>query len=414
VYWKDGGQIVPPQDRDIIKEIESVEFKDIRFTENPELISIIDSEVDQAFVRASIENGQISQANRTNFRIVFTPLHGTSVTILPQVLTEAGYSQLHVVEAQAEPNGDFPTVVSPNPEETEALTMAMELAESTNADMVIGTDPDADRLGVVVRNQDNQLVILNGNQAMMVMTYFLLEKHRQNGTLSANAFVGSTVVSTPMIQRLADAYGIECKLGLTGFKWIAKMIEDYPNQPFIGGGEESYGYMVGDFVRDKDAITSSLLACEIAAEAKSKGSSFFQTLVECYVKYGFYKERLISLVKKGKKGASEIQDIMSSLRERPLSHIDGSAVCRIEDYQNGSLNLPLEGKNEVLQFPKSNVLIYETLDGTRVAARPSGTEPKIKFYFSVNTKLDSANMFKETESILDQKIERIIAEMKLQ
>lgn len=413
VYWKDGGQIVPPQDNAIINEIESVEFKDILFSENTEFITIIDKEVDDAFIDASVQNGRLANANRGDFGIVFTPLHGTSVTTLPQVLEKAGYSNLHVVAAQAKPDGNFPTVASPNPEETEALAMAMAIAEETNADMVIGTDPDADRLGVVVRNPENQLVILNGNQAMMVMTHFLLEKHQQNNTLSKNAFVGSTVVSTPMIQRLAEAYGVECKLGLTGFKWIAKMIEDFPNQQFIGGGEESFGYMVGDFVRDKDAITSSLLACEIAAEAKTNGRSFFDTLVECYIKYGFYKERLISIVKKGKQGASEIQYIMKSLRDAPLTHIVGSPVSRIEDYQNSTLSLPLEQKTETLDFPKSNVLIYETEDGTRVAARPSGTEPKIKFYFSVNAKLESAEKFKETEQSLDFKIEQIIAEMNL-
>jgi phosphoglucomutase len=202
-------------------------------------------------------------------------------------------------------------------------------------------------------------------------------------------------------------------LGLTGFKWIAKMIEDFPDQQFIGGGEESFGFMVGDFVRDKDAITSSLLACEIAAEAKTNGRTFFDTLIACYIKYGFYKERLISIVKKGKQGASEIQNIMKSLRSNPLTHIDESAVCRIEDYENSTLSLPLQGKKEELPFPKSNVLIYETEEGTRIAARPSGTEPKIKFYFSVNTKLDSADKFKETEAVLDQKIERIISEMDL-
>jgi phosphoglucomutase len=413
VYWKDGGQIVPPQDAAIVNEIESADFNDILFTEKASKIEIIDKEVDDSFIDASIQNGRIATANRDDFKIVFTPLHGTSVTILPQVLEKSGYSQLQVVEEQATPDGDFPTVVSPNPEETEALTIAMGIAEKTNADMVIGTDPDADRLGIVVRNHDQQLVILNGNQAMMVMTHFLLEKHKQNNTLSKNAFVGSTVVSTPMIQRLAEAYGVECKLGLTGFKWIAKMIEDFPDQQFIGGGEESFGFMVGDFVRDKDAITSSLLACEIAAEAKTNGRTFFDTLIACYIKYGFYKERLISIVKKGKQGASEIQNIMKSLRSNPLTHIDESAVCRIEDYENSTLSLPLQGKKEELPFPKSNVLIYETEEGTRIAARPSGTEPKIKFYFSVNTKLDSADKFKETEAVLDQKIERIISEMDL-
>jgi len=413
VYWKDGGQIVPPQDAAIINEIESIAFEDILFTEIASNIQVIDKEVDDSFIDASIQNGRIANANRDDFKIVFTPLHGTSVTILPQVLEKSGYSQLHVVEEQATPDGDFPTVVSPNPEETEALTIAMEIARKTNADMVIGTDPDADRLGIVVRNQEQQLVILNGNQAMMVMTHFLLEKHKQNKTLSKNAFVGSTIVSTPMIQRLAEAYGVECKLGLTGFKWIAKMIEDFPNQQFIGGGEESFGFMVGDFVRDKDAITSSLLACEIAAEAKTNGHTFFDTLIACYIKYSFYKEHLISIVKKGKQGATEIQNIMKSLRSNPLTKIDGSAICRIEDYENSTLSLPLQGKTEKLHFPKSNVLIYETEEGTRIAARPSGTEPKIKFYFSVNTKLASADKFKETEARLDQKIERIISEMNL-
>ena len=341
--------------------------------------------------------------------MVFTPLHGTSVTAIPQVLKKAGYSAVSVIEEQAKPDGDFPTVKSPNPEEPEALQMAMEKANAIGADIVIGTDPDADRLGIAVRNEKNELELLNGNQTMVAMTDFILKKGKY--TPEENAFVGSTVVSTPMMNVLANHYGVECKLGLTGFKWIAQMIEHYPNQKCLGGGEESFGFMVGDFVRDKDAVTAALLACELVAEAKSNGTSFFDVLLETYVKLGCFQERLVSLVKKGKSGAEEIESIMDRFRKDPPKDIDGSPIRFIEDYATAVRTLVKAQEKEMIPLPKANVLIFIAEDGTRVAARPSGTEPKIKFYVSVNTPLNSTRDYRTTKKQLDQKMDRILAEL---
>ncbi|CEN36083.1 phospho-sugar mutase [Capnocytophaga cynodegmi] len=412
VYWEDGGQLVPPQDGDIMKAIEAVDFKDIKFDADENLIEWIDTELDNAFAEASIKNGSFNAPEKENLKVVFTSLHGTSITMVPEVLKRAGYTNVHIVEEQAKPDGNFPTVKSPNPEEPEALTMALKKADEINADIVIGTDPDCDRVGVAVRDLEGKMVLLNGNQTMVMMTLFLLQKHKEKG-FKGNEFVGSTIVSTPMMNDVATAFGVECKVGLTGFKWIAKMIRDFSDQTFIGGGEESFGYMVGDFVRDKDAVTATLLACEIAATAKASGSSFYKELLKAYVDYGFYKEYLISLVRKGISGSQEIAQMMKDLRENPLKEINGEKVTMVEDYQTSKAHNILTGEIEDIDIPKSNVLIYYTENGTKIAARPSGTEPKIKFYFSVNTKLDSVDKFKETEKVLDEKIKAIVSDMKL-
>jgi phosphoglucomutase len=415
VYWQDGGQLVPPQDNDIIKEINKLDYSQIQFESDAQLIHYIGTDIDNEFINASIKNGSFdtSDAARENLKIVFTSLHGTSITAIPETLERAGFTNVSIVEEQRQPNGDFPTVISPNPEEPEALKMAIDLAIKTEADIVIGTDPDCDRLGVVVRNLENELVILNGNQTMLLMTDFLLKQWQKSGKLNGRQFVGTTIVSTPMMSVLANAYGVECKIGLTGFKWIAKMIKDYPNLDFIGGGEESFGYMVGDFVRDKDAVTATLLACEIAAQAKDQGKTMYEELIDLYVKHGFYKERLISLTKKGIEGAEMIKQMMIDAREHPLKEVNGSKVNRIEDYQ---LSLAIDvstGTKEKIDIPKSNVLIYYTEDGSKIALRPSGTEPKIKFYISVNTKLDNMSAFKETERLLDARIDAILKDMNL-
>jgi phosphoglucomutase len=346
-------------------------------------------------------------------KIVYTPLHGTSVKLIPDLLEDAGYSNVHIVKEQAVPDGNFPTVKSPNPEEPEALSMAVALADHLDADIVVGTDPDADRLGVAVRNGNGIMTLLNGNQTMIIMTNFLLEEWKKQGKLDGKQFIGSTIVSTPMMQELASAYGIECKVGLTGFKWIAKMIVDFPEQEFIGGGEESFGYMVGDAVRDKDAVTSTLLLAEIAAQAKANASSLYQELLKLYVKYGFYKEYLISITKKGQEGAAEIKQMMNNLRNNPLKEINGQRVVMVEDYQSSTAKNLLTNEEEGIDMPKADVLIYYLEDGTKICARPSGTEPKIKFYFSVNDTLDDVDDFKDVEAALDQKIKNIIAEMAL-
>ena len=411
VYWTDGGQIVPPQDKRIIDEVNSLEFSDINFNAKPALISEIGAEVDEAFWNASIKNGTFNIQGRDNLKIVFTSLHGTSVKLIPEVLKRAGYSQVHSIKEQEIPDGDFPTVKSPNPEEPEALEIATNLAEKIGADIVLGTDPDSDRIGIAVRDTDGKIKLLNGNQAMVVMTDFLIKQWQQQGKLNGKQFIGSTIVSTSMVNDIAKSYGVETKIGLTGFKWIAKMIQDFPDLEFIGGGEESFGYMVGDFVRDKDAVTSALLACEIAAAAKSNGSSFYDSLLELYAKHSFYKERLVSFTKKGMDGAAQIKQIMIDLRKNPLTHIDGSRVTYVNDYDASTEKNMNTGEVTIMNLPKSNVLIYHTEDGTKVAARPSGTEPKIKFYFSVQSQLDSVENAIEKEQELEAKIDRIITEM---
>jgi len=415
VYWQDGGQLVPPQDAEIIQEINNLEYSEINFEAKEENIQYIGQDVDDVFINASVKNGSFntSQDAKDNLNIVFTSLHGTSITTIPETLKRAGYKNVHIVEEQREPNGDFPTVVSPNPEEPEALKMALELAEKVDADIVIGTDPDSDRLGIAVRDLDNKMTLLNGNQTMVLMTDFLLKQWKNNDKINGNQFIGSTIVSTPMMSVLGQAYNVECKVGLTGFKWIAKMIKDFPDLDFIGGGEESFGFMVGDFVRDKDAVTSTLLAIEIATQAKANGSSFYQELINLYVEHGFYKERLISMTKKGIEGAQQIKQMMIDARENPLTEVNGSKVVRIEDYQLSVAKNLTNNTTETIEIPKSNVLIYYTEDGSKIALRPSGTEPKIKFYISVNTALDNVSDFTITEQKLEAKIDAIINDMQL-
>ena len=417
VYWEDGGQLVPPHDKAIIKVINQLNYTDINFDGNNDLIYKIGSNVDDVFIKAATENGMLKQnslANRDELTIVFTSLHGTSITAVPETLKRAGYKNVHIVQEQALPDGDFPTVKSPNPEEPEALKMALELGEKINADIVIGTDPDCDRLGIAIRNTMGKLTLLNGNQTMVLMTKFLLDQWKDDGKINGNQFVGSTIVSTPMLTKLTAAYNVDCKIGLTGFKWIAKMIEEYPDMDFIGGGEESFGFMVGNFVRDKDAVTSTLLACEIAALTKSNGSSFFNALIDLYVSHGFFKERLVSITKKGKTGAQEIQKLMDEARTSPPIEINGSRVIKIDDYQSSSSYDTTTNSTSVINIPKANVLIFTTEDGSRIALRPSGTEPKIKYYISVNKVLKTASEFESTELELEVKINKILKAMNLE
>jgi phosphoglucomutase len=412
VYWADGGQIVPPQDGEIIAEINALSFEDIKFDKDENLIHLIDEEMDEAFFEASVKNGSFDAEGKDDFKIVFTSLHGTSITAIPEVLKRAGYNNVTIIEEQAKPDGDFPTVESPNPEEPEALSIAIKKAEEIGADMVVGTDPDSDRLGIAVRNLDGKMELLNGNQTMVLMTKFLLDQYKKKG-FKGNEFIASTIVSTPMMEQMAKSYGVEFKTALTGFKWIGKMIKDFPSSQFIGGGEESFGYMVGDFVRDKDAVTSTLLACEIAANAKANGSSFYKDLIDAYVEFGFYKEKLISITKKGMSGAEEIKQMLKDFKENPVDTVQGSKLLYIEDYNTSIVKNVQTGEEFTLHLPKSNVLIYETEDGTRIAARPSGTEPKVKFYISTNAKLDKAEDYKSVNSQLETKIEGILSELNL-
>ncbi len=415
VYWGDGGQMVPPHDGAVINMINNLNYADVKFEANTNLINYIGKDVDDVFIDNSVDNGSVgaSQDAKDNLKIVFTSLHGTSITAVPETLKRAGYKNVSIVKEQEVPDGGFPTVKSPNPEEPAALKMALELAEKQGADIVIGTDPDCDRLGVAVRNTEGELQLLNGNQTMIMMVDFLLKKWKSENKIKGNEFIATTIVSTPMLNKLADAYGVENKIVLTGFKWIAKLIKDYPDLNFVGGGEESFGFMVGDFVRDKDAVTSTLLACEIAAITKANGSSFFEELIKLYVEHGCYKEKLISLTKKGIEGAEKIKQMMVDARQNPLTVVNGSKVIKIEDYESATSKNLISGETTSIDIPKSNVIIYYTEDGSQIALRPSGTEPKIKFYVSVNSELTSTSDFKALEAQLDSKAETILKDMNL-
>lgn len=407
VYWNDGGQIVPPQDKEIIEEVAKVKPSEILFNGNDKLLNVIGRETDEAFINACVANVGFTNVGKENLKIVFTPIHGTSIAIMPEALRRAGFTDVHIVEEQAVPSGNFPTVKSPNPEEPAALKMALDLAEEINADIVIGTDPDADRLGVAVRNFDGKMVLLNGNQTNTVLVDYLLQQ-RQNDGMDGMEFIGSTIVTSDIFLDLAKVYNVECKVGLTGFKWIADMIRKAEGkQKFIGGGEESFGFMVGDFVRDKDSVTSTLLACEIAAYAKTNDSSFYEELVNIYTKTACYREDLVSLVKTGMDGAEEIKHMMAGFRTNTPESFDGSKVIRVDDYQSSVSKDLVSGEEKQIEIPKSNVLIFYTEDGSKIAARPSGTEPKIKFYFSVKTNLDEICDYEETKAGLQEKIERL-------
>ena len=412
VYWKDGGQLVPPQDKAIISEINKIDYDDINFIKNKKLIRIIGKEIDTPFIKAVLKNGLLSDNSakiRSNLKIVFTPLHGTAINSIPTALKNAGYNNLRIVKEQSKADGNFPTVKSPNPEDPESLDMAIKLAKKIDADIVIGTDPDCDRLGIVVRDEAGRFNLLNGNQAMVVMTKFLLDEWLKQNKLNKKEFIGSTIVSTPMISKISSDYGVKCKLSLTGFKWIAKMIEDNPEMRFICGGEESNGFMVGDFIRDKDAVTACILACEIASISKHNNKSFFAELIKLYVKYGFYKERLISVTKKGIKGSKEISKIMENARKKPPIKINGSLVTKIDDYLFSKSIDIIKNKKQKINLPKSNVIIFTTKDDSIIALRPSGTEPKIKYYISVKQTLKNASYFHRVNKDLESKIDKIIS-----
>ena len=407
-YWEDGSQVVPPHDTGIIDRVSQVKVEDIKFTPNEDLIEIIGEKVDAAFVEASVANGSCDTTGRDDFKLVYTPIHGTSFKAMIPALEKAGFKNVITVEEQMVPSGDFPTVKSPNPEDPAALAMATALADANGADMVVGTDPDADRIGVAVRNLKGELQLLNGNECNTVLITYLLERWKKAGKLDGKQFIGSTIVTSDIFFKIAELYGVQCKVGLTGFKWIADMIRRAEGvEQFVGGGEESFGFLVGDFVRDKDSITTTVLACEIAAVAKANGSSFFEELLKVYEKTGMYREALVNITREGLSGAQEIKAMMDSLRENPLKSIDGSPVVKIDDYKTSISRDMVAGTESAIEIPKSDVLIYYTADGTKIAARPSGTEPKIKFYFSVNTPFAGAEHYDETVAVLEEKLARI-------
>lgn len=417
VYWNDGAQIVPPDDENIIKEVYATKFEDIKFNGDDDLIEWIGEEQDDVYINACMENSlyQKDKTGYDNLNIVFTSIHGTTYKTVPQALKKAGFTKVDLVREQMIPSGNFPTVESPNPEEPAALEMAMDLARITNGDIVIGTDPDGDRLGIAVRNLEGEIQLLNGNQTNTILTYYILDQWKKAGKITGQEFIGSTIVTSDIFIDIAEKFGVECKIGLTGFKWIGKMIRDAEGQEkFVCGGEESFGFMTGDFVRDKDSCGSILLACEIAAWCKANGKTMYQYMIDIYKEIGMYYEGLINVVRKGRTGAEEIKQMMTDFRENPPAEIAGSKVVEVRDYQEQtSLNISENKKSVMNDIPKSNVLIYYTEDGTKVCVRPSGTEPKIKFYVSVKDSIASEQEFTEKLPVLEQKINQVKADLKL-
>jgi len=408
VYFNDGGQVVPPHDKNIINEVYSLEFSDINFKGNDELITYIGKEIDEKFIEASLKFGSYNKEANADLKMVFTSIHGTTNQIIPETLALAGFSQVAIVEEQAIPSGDFPTVKSPNPEEPEALSMAIKKANEIGADLVIGTDPDGDRLGIAARNANGELQLLNGNQTNTLLTDYLLNIWKQQGKITGKEFIGSTIVTSDIFFPLAKLYGVNCKAGLTGFKWIGKMILDSEGtEKFICGGEESFGFMVDDFVRDKDSVTATIIAAEVAAQARKSGKTLFDILAEIYTKTGFYLEDLISVTKKGKDGLAEIAQLMVDYRNNPPTEFKGSKVVELNDYEKSISKNLITGEEKPITIPKSNVLIFYTEDGSRIACRPSGTEPKIKYYFSVKTELENTNQFNEKLELLKNRIKSL-------
>lgn len=415
VYWNDGAQIVPPDDAAIIKEVYATKFENIKFKGNDDLIEWIGEEQDTVYIDACMENSLYQNVGRDNLNIVFTSIHGTTYTTVPQALRKAGFKKIDLVKEQMIPSGNFPTVESPNPEEPAALEMALDLARITNGDIVIGTDPDGDRLGIAIRNLEGELQLLNGNQCNTILTYYILDQWKKAGKITGKEFIGSTIVTSDIFIDIANKFGVDCKIGLTGFKWIGKMIRDFEGkEKFVCGGEESFGFMTGDFVRDKDSCGSILLACEIAAVCKAQGKTMYQYLIEIYEDLGMYYEGLVNVVKKGRTGAEEINQMMSDFRNNPVKELAGSKVTEVKDFQEQTcLNLADNQKSVMDDIPKSNVLIYYTEDGTKVCIRPSGTEPKIKFYVSVKDSISSEEDFSAKLPGLQGKINQIKTDLKL-
>jgi phosphoglucomutase len=417
VYWDDGGQVVPPHDKNIIAEVNKIKSIDeIKFNGPREKIEIIGNEIDETYTdeikKLSLSPDAITK--NSEIKIVYTPLHGSGVKLVPLVLQKMGFRNIIHIPEQDIPDGNFPTVKSPNPEESAALNMAIEKAKETGADLVMATDPDADRVGIAVRNTNNQIVLLNGNQAASILIFYLLTKWKENGKLKGKEYLVKTIVTTELIADMAKAFKVPCYDVLTGFKYIAEIIKKNEGKAsFIGGGEESYGYLAGEFVRDKDAVMSCALIAESAAWAKTQNKTMYELLLDIYVKYGFYKESLLSVTKKGKEGSEEIQKMMDNFRQVPPKQINGSKVVTILDYEKNTSFDVLKGVEKRIDLPKSNVLQFITEDASKISIRPSGTEPKIKFYFGVKESLPSVKEFEKVNQTLEQKIKNIIADLNL-
>ncbi len=417
-YWNDGGQVVAPHDTGIIDEIRKIKsVSEIRFEGKKGKIKIIGKETDELFLSEVLKmrlNPEVIR-DHGDIGIVYTPIHGTGMTLIPSALKMFGFRNIINVPEQDIADGNFPTVKSPNPEEPDALKMAILKAIETGAELVMATDPDADRLGIAVRNKSGQFILLNGNQTAALLIWYILSSYRKKGKNKGNEYIIKTIVTTDLLERIAESYKVEFFNVLTGFKFFAELIrENEGKKKYIGGGEESYGFLPGDYVRDKDAVASCALVAEATAWAKSRGISLFDLLLDIYMQYGFYKEKLLNIVKKGKEGAGEIKAMMSLYRNNPPEKINKSKIIKINDYEKQISHDILDGTKSAIDLMKSDVLQFFLEDGTKISIRPSGTEPKIKFYFSVNTRLASADNFEETENKLDSRIRDIIKDMNLQ
>jgi len=416
-YWDDGAQMIPPHDKNVITEVNKISSIDeVKFEGNRNLIEIISKDVDESYLSAVLSlslNPDLINKHH-DLKIVYTPLHGTGTHLVPEILKRMGFTNVHSVKEQSIPDGNFPTVKSPNPEEQSALQMAMDLAGKINANLVMATDPDADRVGIAVKNSSGDFVLLNGNQTAAILIYYLLSQWKSRNLLKGKEFIVKTIVTSELLKDIAQHYNVKCYDVLTGFKWIADIIRRNEGlETFIGGGEESYGYMIGDFVRDKDAVSSCAMIAETAAWAAEQGKTLYDILLDIYIEYGLYHEKLKSLVRKGKSGSEEIRKIMSDYRGNPPTSINGSMVVMIRDYQT-SMEKDLVAKTErPINLPKSNVLQFFLEDGSKISVRPSGTEPKIKFYFSVNAKLGTLAEYKNTLSSQESKLDGIIRDLNI-
>jgi len=414
-YGSDGGQFTSPDDKMVMEEVAAIKSIDkVKFDRIESNVEQIGENIDKLYLDkiTALSVSPDAIKSQQDLKIVYSPIHGTGITLVPQALAQFGFTNVTIVEEQSKPDGNFPTVVYPNPEEKDALSLAIKKAEEIDADLVLATDPDADRVGIAVKNTDGDFVLLNGNQTGSLLINYLLTAWEEKGKLTGNEYVVSTIVTTSLIKAICDAKGVEYFDTLTGFKWIGKVMTDLQGQKtFIAGGEESYGYLIGDLVRDKDAVISCAFIAEMTAFYKDKGSSLFEAMTEMYVDYGMYKEDLVSITKKGKTGAEEIKAMMEQFRNNPPATLGGSAVVTLKDYELNKETDIQSGDTKELGFPKSDVLQFITADGSIISARPSGTEPKIKFYCSVNTPLASKNEFKETEIKLTEKVKAIMADL---
>jgi phosphoglucomutase len=416
-YWNDGGQLVPPHDHLVIKEVEKIgSVNEVKWTGGESHITIVGKEMDEAYI-SMVKNLSVYPEiieRQHNLCIVYTPIHGTGIKLVPEVLQRFGFSNVHVVDQQATPDGNFPTVTYPNPEEKETMSLGLKKAREIDADILLGTDPDADRVGIGVKDDKGEWTLLNGNQTAVLAFNYLIEARKEKGITQSNDMVVKTIVTTDMIDEIARKSNIHCYNVLTGFKWIAELIrEKEKTENYVIGGEESYGLMIGDKLRDKDAVSAVAILCEMAAYEKNKGKTLYDKLIDLYIQFGFYKESLISITKKGMDGQKQIADMMAGYRNQPPLSINGSAVERMLDYQLGTEKNLKTGEIIKIALPTSNVLQFILDDGSKISARPSGTEPKIKFYFSVNEKLSGRSAFDSTSNLLQKRIDAIIADMKL-